>query len=344
MRGLGFREHGGLDRVELLDLPEPTAGPGQVKVRMRSASFNRLDLFTLEGMPGVTVPLPHILGGDGAGVVESVGEGVEGWRVGANVIVDPSLSDGTCEACRAGLEPFCRNYQILGEHRDGTAAEFCVVPAENLQPLPPSLDFVQGGCVSLVFMTAYRALLTTGGLQPGEQVAIVGGGGGLNTAAIQIARWRGAQVVVATRSEEHAEKAAKLGAHQTLVYGPEKPLDRGLWTLSGKKGVDVVFDCNGTATVPSSARALARGGRLVFCGGTSGPMVTVDLRPLFWRQASLRGSTMATRAEYREVLKLLASGALQPVVDSTYPLERGRDALEHLAKGSPFGKVVLTIP
>ena len=344
MRALGFREHGGLDRIEVLDLPEPSPGEGQVKVRMRSAGFNRLDLFTLEGLPGVAVPRPHILAGDGAGVVESVGPGVTGCAPGEMVLVDPSLSDGTCEACLAGLEPYCRNYQILGEHVNGTAAEFAVVPSVNVQPLPSSLDLVQGGCVALVFMTAYRALMVVGELRPGEQVAIVGGGGGLNTAAVQLAKWRGARVVVATRSPAHAEKVRALGADEVLVYGAEQPLDRGLWALSGKKGMDVVFDSNGTATVPTSSKSLARGGRLVFCGGTSGPMVSIDLRPLFWRQASLRGSTMATRKEFLEALQLLAQGKVRPVIDSTFPLEWGREALEHLSKGSPFGKVVLTIP
>ncbi len=343
MRALGFKEHGGLDRIEVLDLPEPKAGEGQVKVRMRTAGLNRLDLFTLEGLPGVTVPRPHILAGDGAGVIESVGPGVTGFSPGQKVLIDPSLSDGTCEACLAGMEPYCRNYQILGEHVNGTAAEFALVPAANVQPLPPNLDFVQGGCVALVFMTAYRALMVVGELRPGEQAAIVGGGGGLNTAAIQLAKWRGARVVVATRSPAHAEKVRALGADEVLVYGPQMPLDKGLWGLSGKKGLDVVFDCNGTATVPSSSKSLARGGRLVFCGGTSGPMVSIDLRPLFWRQASLRGSTMATRKEFLEALRLLAEGKVHPVVDSTFPLERGRQALEHLDQGSPFGKVVLTI-
>ncbi len=344
MRALGFRSHGGLEKIEVMDLPEPSAGPGQVKVRMRSSAFNRLDLFTLEGMAGVTVPLPHILGGDGAGTVETLGEGTEGLARGAKVIVDPSLSCGKCEACLAGQEPYCRDYQILGEHVNGTAAEFVVVPRVNVQPLPANLDFLSAGCVALVFMTAYRALTTVGELKAGERVAIIGGGGGLNTAALQVAKWRGAQVTVATRSKEHAEKASALGADQTLVYGPEKPLDRGLWALSGKKGMDVIFDCNGTSTVPTSVKALARGGRLVFCGGTSGPMITLDVRPLFWRQSSLRGSTMATRKEFLEVLALLAEGKLKPVVDSTFPLERGREALEHLARGSPFGKVTLSVP
>lgn len=344
MRALGFREHGGLEQVELLDLPEPVAGPGQVKVRMRAAAFNRLDLFTLNGMEGVAVPRPHVLAGDGAGEVAALGPEVEGFALGQRVLIDPSLPDGTCDVCRRGLEPYCKNYRILGEHVDGTAADFVSVPAANVRPLPSNLDFVQGGCASLVFMTAYRALLTVGELAPGERFAVVGGGGGLNTAAMQIAKWRGARVAVATRSAEHGEKALKLGVDEVAVYGTEKPLDKVLWQLSGKQGMDVVLDCNGTATVGRSARSLARGGRLVFCGGTSGPEVTVDVRPLFWRQASLRGSTMATRKEYSSVLDLLARGELRPVVDSVYPLERGREALSRIAGGDVFGKVALTVP
>lgn len=343
MRALGFREHGDLGKVELLDLPEPRAGPGEVRVRIRAAAFNRLDLFTLAGIEGVKIPLPHILAGDGAGLVDEVGPGVARFSVGEKVLIDPSIADGTCEYCRRGLEPFCRDYKILGEHVNGTATELVVVPEVNVRRLPERLDFVEGGCCSLVFMTAYRALLVTGALQAGERVAIVGGGGGLNPAALEVARWKGAEVAVATRSADRAEKAQKLGAQRTVVYGPDLPLDRALWGLSDKRGFDLIFDCNGTPTVGLSTRALARGGRLVFCGGTAGSSVTFDVRPLFWRGASLRGSTMATRREYEEVLELLAQGKLRPVVDSIYPLEEGREALARLQSGGTFGKVVLKI-
>jgi NADPH:quinone reductase-like Zn-dependent oxidoreductase len=343
MKGFGFAEHGGPEKTGLLEVPEPHPGPGEVKVRVKAASFNHLDLFTLEGIPGVKVPLPHILCGDASGLVESLGEGVEGVHPGDRVMLDPGLSDGTCEYCVKGLECLCRNYQIIGEHTQGAAAEFVVVPARNVVPLPSHLDFVQGAAPALVFMTAWRALMTVGELQGGQSVAIVGAGGGLTTAAIQLAHWRGANVIVVSRSEDRARRAKDLGADQWIVPTPEKPLDRALWEASGKRGIDLVFDSTGKATVPSTVRSLARGGKFVFCGATTGALVEIDLRTLFWRNASLRGSTMATRAEFRQVLELLAEGAVRPVVDEVFPLAEGRKALERLARGEMFGKIVLRV-
>lgn len=341
MKAFGFRAHGGLEAATLLDLPEPFPGPGEVKIAVRAAGLNHLDLFTLNGLPGVEVPLPHVLAGDGSGVVVEAGDGVDPWRKGDRVLVDPSLPDGTCEYCLRGLECFCRNYRILGEHTQGVASELAVLPAANLRPLPPALDFDSGGCAALVFMTAYRALYTVGELRGGEQVAIIGAGGGLATAAIQLARLRGARVVVVTGSAEKGERARALGANEVIFRSRGSEADRELWKASGKRGFDVVFDSAGEATFAGSARALARGGRLVFCGATSGPSVTVDLRPLFWRGASLRGSTMATRREFTEVLSLLQAGAVRPVVDRVFPLNEGPEALRRLASGEVFGKIVL---
>ncbi len=341
MKAFGFRAHGGLEAATLLDLPEPLPGPGEVKIAVRGAGLNHLDLFTLNGLPGVEVPVPHVLAGDGSGVVWETGEGVTGWRKGDRVLVDPSLPDGTCDYCLRGLECFCRNYRILGEHTQGVASEFAVLPAANLRPLPPSLDFETGACAALVFMTAYRALYTVGELRGGDQVAIIGAGGGLASAAIQLAHLRGARVVAVTGSPEKGEKALARGADEVILRSRGPETERELWRASGKRGFDVVFDSAGEATFAGSARALARGGRLVFCGATSGPSVTVDLRPLFWRGASLRGSTMATRQEFTEVLALLRAGAVRPVVDRVFPLQGGPEALRRLATGELFGKVVL---
>lgn len=345
MRGFGFREHGGPERLEFVDIPEPSAGAGEVRVRIRAAAFNRLDRFTLAGIPGVPIERPHVLGSDGAGTVDAVGAGVPGLAVGDRVLLNPGMWDGTCEACRRGQEALCRNYRIVGEHTQGTATELVVVPARNVHPLPPRMTMEEGAAAPLVFQTAWRALRTVGEVRPGDRVAVVGAGGGVATAVIQVAKLLGARVAVVSRSAAKAERARSLGAEAALVFDEaESSLDRVLWKWSEKNGVDVVFDSVGTATIARSLRSLARGGRLVVIGATTGPAAEIDLRTLFWRQASIRGSTMASAAEFREVLGHLADGSLRPVVDSTRPLDEAADAFRRFDSADLFGKIVLKVP
>ncbi len=343
MRGFGFLEHGDLDRLAYVDVPRPEPGPGEVRIQVRAAAFNRLDRFTLAGIPGVPVERPHVLGSDGAGEVDRTGPGVEGLRPGARVLVNPALWDGTCEACRAGHESLCRSFRIVGEHVQGTAAESLVVPARNVHPLPEGWTFAQGAAVPLVFQTAWRALVTVGEIAAGDRVAIVGSGGGVPTAAIQVAKLRGGRVVVAARNRSKEERARRLGADDFVVFDDEHPLDRVLWQWSEKKGVDVIFDSVGSPTVPRSLKAIARAGRIVVIGATAGPTVELDLRTLFWRQASLRGSTMADAAEFEAVLAHLAAGRLRPVIDSEFPFDRAADAFRRFDAPDLFGKVVLRV-
>jgi NADPH:quinone reductase-like Zn-dependent oxidoreductase len=343
VRGFGFKEHGDLSKLSLLDLPEPHAGPGQVRVAVRAAGLNHLDLFCLQGIQGIPIPLPHVIAADGSGTVDEVGAGVTSVKMGEKVLIDPNLSDGTCELCKRGQDVLCRNYGIVGEHTNGMASDFAVLPAINVVKLPERLDFVQGAAAPLVFLTAWRALMTVGELKEGESAAIIGAGGGLVTAAIQLAHWRGARVVVSTRSSEKGEKARKLGADEIIVPTADRPLAKGLWEASQKKGFDLVFDSTGTATFSSSMKAVARGGRFVFCGATTGASVEVDLRTVFWRNMSIRGSTMSNRSEFYSVLKLLAEGKVSPVLDSTFPLENGGEAMARLSKGDMFGKIVLKV-
>ncbi len=344
MRGFGFREHGDLDRLEFVEVTEPAPGPGEVRVRIRAAAFNRLDRFTLQGIPGVPVELPHVLGSDGAGEVDALGEGVAGPSPGTPVLINPGIWDGTCEACRAGDEALCRNYRIVGEHLQGTAAPFVVVPSRNVRPLPAGWTFPQGASVALVFQTAWRALVTVGGVRPGERVAIVGAGGGVPTAAIQVAKLRGARVVVASRSNAKEARARALGADDFVTFDEEHPLDRVLWQWSEKRGVDVIFDSVGAPTIPRSLKATARAGRVVVIGATAGPLAEIDLRTLFWRQSSIRGSTMAGAQEFDAVLRELAAGRLRPVLDSVVPLERAREAFQRFDAPDLFGKLVLELP
>jgi len=345
VNGFGFSEHGGLDRLGFVEIPEPEPGPGEVRVALRAAAFNRLDRFTLAGIPGVPIARPHVLGSDGAGVVDRLGDGVEGLRPGQNVLLNPGIWDGTCDACRRGQEALCRSYRVLGEHTQGTATRFTLVPARNVHPLPERLSFPQAAAAPLVFQTAWRAMKTVGAVAAGDRVAVIGAGGGVPTAVVQVAKLLGARVVVASRSREKAERARALGADDSVAFDDgDHPLDRVLWQWSEKNGVDVIFDSVGAPTVPRSLRALARGGRVVVIGATAGPLAEVDLRTLFWRQASIRGSTMAGAEEFREVLGHLASGALRPVIDSERPLAEAVAAFHRFDAPDLFGKIVLTIP
>lgn len=343
MRGLGFREHGGLDRVETVEVGQPEPGVGELRVRMAFAGLNRLDRFTLEGIPGVDVERPHILGSDGSGWVDALGPGVVGPKPGTAVVLNPGLWDATCEYCRAGQECLCRSYRILGEHTQGTAAPFVVVPRRNVYPLPDGLALSAAAAFPLVFQTAWRALRTVAELRAGQSVAIIGAGGGVATAAVQVARLTGGRVAVASRRLAKAERCLALGAEAALEFSEEHPLDRVLWEWSEKRGVDVIFDSVGSPTVPRSLKAVARGGRVVVIGATAGPEARLDLRTLFWRQASIRGSTMGTRRDFEEVLTQVARGALTPVIDREFGLEEGRAAFERLDSPDLFGKVLLRV-
>ena len=344
MKGLGFAEHGGPERVGWVDIPEPVVGPGEVVVRLRAAGFNRLDGFVLAGIPGVPIERPHVVGSDGAGLVEARGPGVTDLEVGAEVLLQPGLSDGTCDACRSGDESLCRAFRIVGEHTQGTATRAIAIPRGNVYPKPPTMTFEEAAAVPLVFQTAWRALVTIGEVRAGTTVAIVGAGGGVSTAAVQIAKLRGARVVVASRSIERAERTKALGADDAVAFGDADPLERVLWQWSGKRGVDVIFDSVGAPTVPRSVRALARGGRLVVIGATAGPIAEIDLRPLFWRQSSIRGSTMASRREFDAVLKELSAGRLRPVVARAGAWDDAIATFREFLTGEPFGKVVVSLP
>jgi len=344
MRGFGFAEHGGYERLEYVEVPEPEPGPEEVRVRIRAAAFNRLDRFTLAGIPGVAIERPHVLGSDGAGLVDRVGTSVTDLAVGARVVLNPGMWDGTCDACRRRDEALCRNYRIVGEHVQGTAAPFVVVPRRNVHVLSDAGAFTDWAAAPLVFQTAWRALKTVGGVGRGDRVAIIGAGGGVATAAVQVAKFLGATVAVASRSTAKRDRTIGLGADAFLSFDDDHPLDRVLWQWSEKQGVDVVFDSVGAPTIGRSLRSTARGGRVVVIGATAGPTAEVDLRTLFWRQASIRGSTMAGAAEFREVLAHLEEGRLRPVIDSVVPFERAGEALRRFDAPDLFGKIVVELP
>lgn len=338
MKAAIFHEHGGSGVLRIEDVATPVAGSGEVLLRVRAAALNHLDLWVRNGLP-IETTMPHIGGSDIAGTVESLGPGVSGVQVGARVVVNPSLSCGQCEWCRAGEESLCAQYRILGEHTNGGFAEFVAVPAVNLFPIPVDYPFERAAAAPLAFLTAWRALLSKGRLGAGSSVLVTGASGGVATAAIQIARYLGARVYALTTADNETRTRA-LGAD--VVYDRNAgDFSKQIWQDTGKRGVDVILDSVGEAIWPQCVRALTRGGRLVSYGATTGTRGEIDLRVLFWRQLEILGSTMSNRSEFEEVMRLVFSGALEPVVDSVMPLTDIRTAHERMERGEHFGKIVL---
>jgi NADPH:quinone reductase-like Zn-dependent oxidoreductase len=344
MRALTISAHGGLEQIEFRDdlaAPELSAAT-DVRIRMSAAALNHLDLFVLPGLPGVTITPGWVLGADGTGVVESVGRDVTSVAPGDRVIINPGISDRTCEYCLAGEQPLCPRFGILGEHRPGTMAELVVVPATNVRRIPSGTDDAEAAAFTLATLTAYRMLVTRARLQPGERVLIWGIGGGVAIACLQVAKHLGAHVTVTSSSDDKLAHARRLGADDTINH---RGVDVGkeIRARTAKKGVNVVVDSVGEATWSQSLGALGRAGRLVTCGGTSGPMLTTDVRKLFWNQWTILGSTMGNDAEFDAITRMFSDGLLRPPVDRVYPLDQGRDAFARLADGAQFGKVVLRI-
>ena len=347
MRACVLTATGGIDKLQTTDIPDaPAPKMGEVRVALRAAALNHLDLFVADGLPGTAERFPHIVGADGAGTIESVGAGVLDVRPGDRVMLNPGISDYTCEFCRAGEHSLCVHYRLLGEHLPGTAAELVTVPAHNVARIPnitPELTWPEAAAFSLVTLTAWRMVVTRAQVKTGEIVLVWGIGGGVSLAALRIAKLFGARVIVTSSDDAKLAAARKLGADVTLNHRTQK-VAQEVRALTNKRGVDVVVDNVGAATWDDSLRCLRRGGRLVICGATSGPQVGLDLRRLFWHQWSILGSTMGNAAEYAEIVRRLANGALRPIVDRVYPMAAVRDAYAHLAKGEQFGKVVLELP
>ena len=311
-------------------------------MRLHAAGLNHLDIHIREGIPTLKLTLPHVLGADGAGHISAVGSDVTDLEVGDRVVLDPGITCGRCEYCVRGEESLCADYKILGEHLPGTYAEQIAVPAQNAVKIPTDLRFEAAAAAPLVFGTAWRMLVTRAGIRPGEDVLILGAGSGLSTAAIQIAKLAGCTVFVTSSSDEKLQKAKALGA-DVLVNYKTMPWSKAVWELTGRRGVDVIVDHVGQATFKDSVRSLRKGGRVIVPGATTGPMLELDARYLFWRQLSVLGSTMASRREFDEVMKLVFMGRLKPIVDRVFPLEQARAAHEYLGRGEQFGKVVLAI-
>jgi NADPH:quinone reductase-like Zn-dependent oxidoreductase len=341
---LTISAHGGLEQLQYrTDVTAPELRrPDDVRIRVRAAALNHLDLFVVEGLPGVVITPPWIMGGDGAGVVEELGAAVRGIRRGDRVIINPGISDRTCEYCLKGEHSLCIKYRLLGEHLPGTMADYIVVPAANVRIIPDSIPWDVAAAFTLATITAWRMIVTRARVQRGENVLIWGIGGGVALAALQIAKILGATTWVTSSDDEKLRRARELGADETLNH---RTLDvaKEIRARTGKRGVDVVIDNVGKDTWAKSVMALGRRGRLVTCGATSGPLVETDVRRMFWNQWSLMGSTMGNDDEMDAITQHLREGRLFPPIDSVHDLERGADAFQRLASGKQFGKVVVRV-
>ena len=344
MRALTISEHGTIDQLEYReDVPVPELQhPTDVRIRITTAALNHLDLFVFAGLPGVTIKPPWVMGADGAGIIDAVGAGVSGLHAGDTVIINPGISDRTCPYCLEGDHPLCIRYGILGEHHPGTLAEYIVVPAANVRVIPAETDMVAAAAFPLATLTAWRMVISRAQVGPGDNVLIRGIGGGVALAAMQIAKLRGARVWVTSGSDDKLSRARDLGADETINHSKED-VAKVVRAKTSKRGVDVVIDNVGEATWKQSLGALGKRGRLVTCGGTSGPMVETDVRRLFWNQWTIMGSTMGNDAEFDAMTEEFRAGRLVPVVDSVHELRDGRKAFDRLASGAQFGKVVIRI-
>ena len=340
MKAVVFRRHGGPEVLEYVDAPDPVVGPHEVLVRVKACALNHLDLWIRQGIPAYRLRLPHISGADIAGTIERLGAEVTGRRVGERVVLVPGMSCQRCEFCLKNEDSLCPSYQIRGAATDGGYAELVSASASDAFPMPPGVSVEQAAAYPLVFLTAWHMLMTRARLMRGESVLVQAGGSGVGHAAVQIAKHTGATVLATVGSDKKAAKAKALGADQVINYERED-FEQRVRDLTGGRGVDVVVEHVGPKTWERSVRCLVKGGRLVTCGSTTGPSVSLDLRYVFSRQLTILGSMMGGRAEFETVTRLLGQGALRPVVDAVFPLGEARAAQERLASRQVFGKLVL---
>jgi len=342
MKAIRFHEHGGPEVLRLETLPDPVPGPGEAIVRVRACALNHLDVWERRGLPGIAIPLPHIPGSDVAGYVESVGEGVGDLQSGQKTLVCPGLSCMRCPACWRGQDSRCPHYSVLGLLTDGGYAERIRIPAVNALPYPSRLQWTDAASIPLVFLTAWHMLRTRCALQPGEDVLVIGAGSGVGSAAVQIAKLCQARVIATVGSDEKVQKAYELGADFVIQHTRQRIRDAVL-EITSRRGVDIAFEHVGAAIWEQVVACLARGGRLVTCGATTGHNARLDIRHLFAREISILGSYMGSRHELVQVLDLVERGFLKPVVSKVYPLAQAAQAHARLEARSHFGKVVLAV-
>lgn len=342
MRAMVMHRHGGPEVLTLeAQWPRPTPRPGEILVQVHACALNYLDIFTREGMPGEPTPLPHITGGDVAGVVVALGEGVTRPAVGARVLIDPNWGCGVCEYCREGERPRCIHGHMLGEMDPGGLAEFVACPASQAIPIPDHVSFDTAACLPVAWGTAWRMVITHAKPKPGDTVLVLGAGGGVGLAAVQIAKLAGARVIATASTDDKLRRIAEYGADDLVNYATDERWDATVRTLTAKRGVDVIVETVGEATWEKSIRALGKGGRLVTSGATSGPIGPTDIRYLFRREQRLMGSNGWTHEELKRVAALAFAGKLRPVIDRVLPLAKAAEGEIALERRQVFGKVVI---
>ncbi len=345
MKATLFYQHGGPEVLQYTDFPTPEPQPGQALVRLRAAALNRMDVMVRNGWPDLKLEWPHINGADGAGLIEAIlplpDQPVD-LQVGDRVVINANLGCGQCKACLTGWDNRCQNWHLLGETVRGTYAQYVCLPIRQLYKLPADFDFHRAAAAALVYQTAWHSLVTRGNLQPGETVLVIGAGGGVNTASVDIAKYIGAQVIVVGSEAWKLDKAAALGADILIDRSKEEDWARAVFLATGKRGVDVVVD-NVGATFPSSLRTLKKGGRLLTVGNSAAPKFEIDNRYIFAKHLSIIGSTMSNLADFAAVMDLVVAGKLHPALDSAFPLEEAARAQQRLWNGENFGKITLDI-
>jgi len=340
MKAVRIHEHGGLDVLRIETLPDPEPGPGELLLEMKAVGLNHLDTWVRRGVPGHRFPLPITPGSDGAGVVAALGPGVEGFAVGDRVAVAPGFSCGHCEACWSGRDHYCRHYGIRGESGDGVQCDLFALPVAGALPIPEGMSFETAAAVPLVFLTAWEMLVAKARVRSGDWVLVQAAGSGVSAASIQIARHFGATVVATAGTDAKLARARDLGAAHAINY-EEQDFVAEVKRITGRRGVDIAVDHVGEKTIAGSLRCLALGGRVVTCGATTGPALEADLRAVFFKNLAVLGSTMGSRGTLPHILRLVAEGIFDPVIDRVLPLGEVAEAHRLMGERQQFGKIVM---
>lgn len=342
MKAVLFHQHGGAEVLQYTDFPTPEPKSGEVLIRIRAAALNRMDVMVRNGWAGLKLELPHINGADGAGEIEALGNDVNGFQIGDRVAINANLGCNDCEFCKNGKDNLCKNWHLLGETIRGTYCEYVCLPTRQLYKLPKDFDFHESAAAALVYQTAWHSMVTRGKVTAEETVAIVGAGGGVNSASIQVAKYLGAKVIVIGSNLKKLERAEMLGADVLIDRSKNEDWSKAVFLATDKRGVDVIVDNVGT-TFPLSLRALKKGGRLLTVGNSGAPRFEIDNRFIFAKHLSILGSTMSTFADFNEVMNLVVSKKLKAIIDKTFDLKDAAQAQERLWLGENFGKITLAI-